>query len=192
MFEQKDPSNRFNAADIVEIDIGERTVAPRSVLASNGARGRISAVEVGYDLYANADCIGKKNDALHMYKEIPNTEKGKSVILDVIGTIVLTCVETVIPDALYKIHHHDIMTQNEWVLYYRKRKYVYEVEFPLVHYPLFGEPSYSFFKKMPVEEEYLVKVGNIFEKTPIVKPMGFKERLKLNIRHGFRKESMFH
>lgn len=169
--------NKFHAADIVLIDTGERTLLPQEVLSENGKRGRISAVEVGYDVYETEDCVGRINTTWHRDEDIPNVQKGRSVILRA-GTIARSCVETLIPDTLHKVYHYNILTGEEWFLFYRKRKYLYTVDVPVVHYPLFGEPVLKYVEQVVVEEEYLRKLGTLFDGTPFIEPLGFTGRLK--------------
>lgn len=170
-------SNTFHAADIVEIDTGERTILPQPVLEMNGRRGRISEVSVGYDIYETPDCVGRKNDTWFQDADIPNVTEGNTVHLSP-GIIVRVCVETLIPDTLHKVYHYNLFTGEDWFLYYRKRKYLYAVEIPAVRYPLFGEPVTQYMRKVTVEEAYLRKVGTLFDGTPLIEALGFMDRLR--------------
>lgn len=191
---QKEMENSFHPADIVEIDFKERTLVPKGIVHMNNMRGVIEEVLVGYDIYETEDCMSKTNDHLFYTIPLPDGEIGVSQMLgyELFGGYVLC--ETIIPNSLYKLTFDTVNEGKEesTTLYYKQRKYVYKVQFPLVHYPLLGKPSYSFAIHRDIEEEYLTKVGNTFQQTPLIKPKTFKERLLYQLENGFRKRSIFH
>ena len=190
---QKEMDNSLYPADVVEIDFKERTLVPKGILHMNKMRGVIEEVLIGYDIYEEENCINKTNDYLFVSIPLPDGPIGEKQMLEyaILERISVLC-ETVIPNSLYKLTFEGMDEEDTKELYYKVRKYVYKVQFPLVHYPLFGKPSYSFAIHREVEEGYLVKVGNTFQQTPLIKPKTFKERLVYQLQNGFRKPSIFH
>lgn len=190
---EKEMDNSFHPADVVEVDFKERTIVPRLILNLNQSRGVIQEVVVGYDVYRTEDCVSKVNDYYEVINPLPDLEKGQILTLQysIFERTSVHC-ETITKNSLYKIIFENQEDGTEEVMYYKKRKYIYKVSFPLVYYPLFGKPSYSFTINRDVEEDYLTKVGNTFQQTSLIKPKSFSERLSYGLQNGFKKPSIFH
>lgn len=182
----------YNVGDIVQVEIGNRTLIPRVVAKFIGDRGYVTGVKQGFDLYDNEKCIEKLNDQLIITDEIYDTVEPKAIYLFE-GEYVYALVETIESGFKYKIslvcpRDKDADPEEKEVYYYVYRKAFYEIKFARVTAPLFKEAKKWLTYDYDISEEYLVKVGNKFSNDNAFIVPTFGQRLLNAIKRLFIKE----
>lgn len=167
----------LNVADVVEVNFGERTLIPRAIASLANRRGTVKEVSYSYDIYDSKDLINTINDDLVAIPELPdNPEFEFSSDLSHYPNYV--AYRNLEPNHLYEMIVENVQEKETQTLYFVKRKHVYEIFFPHVHYPLFKKPyiTGSGFTQF-ITEDYLEKVGNVFTNTPLFFQKPFYKRL---------------
>lgn len=177
-------NQEFYVGDVVQVDLGARTIAPRWVFSFKGNRAYVIGVKQGFDIYKDEICIEKENDDLYLTKEIYDSEEPYATYTfgDEFSYYI---VETIDKGYKYKITFAGAKDNSERteVFYFVFRKSFYEVQFAMVKAPLFKEPKKYLSYTRTISEDYLVKVGNkFFNDNAFIIPT-FSDRLKTAIKN---------